>query len=221
MDEMSLIREDKLQNYLLVEGKDDEHVLNSLLEHYHIPQRFKIKNKEGILNLLDTLKTELKGSGPRRIGIVVDADTNLAARWDALRGRLIDFGYTTIPTMPDDSGSIIIENELPVVGLWLMPDNRVSGMLEDFIGLLVTPQDLLWPIAGDTLQKVIERDCRFSLHHKSKALVHTWLAWQKEPGKPLGAAVTAATAAHHLDATAPQAQQLMTWLRLLFDLDAV
>lgn len=43
------------RHFLLVEGKDDEHVFYHLLQHHQIPERFKIINKEGVENLLDTL----------------------------------------------------------------------------------------------------------------------------------------------------------------------
>jgi hypothetical protein len=38
------------------------------------------------------------------------------------------------------------------------------------------------------------------------------LAWQQEPGKPLGQAITA----RYIDADAPNAKQLIEWLRSLF-----
>ncbi len=62
---------------------------------------------------------------------------------------------------------------------------------------------------------IIEEDRRFRDVYESKAHIHTWLAWQKEPGKPLGQAITA----RYLDADAPHAQQLMDWIRKLFDLE--
>jgi hypothetical protein len=49
----------------------------------------------------------------------------------------------------------------------------------------------------------------------SEACIHTWLAWQKEPGKPMGVAITA----RYLDATTSHAQQLISWIRRLFDLE--
>ncbi len=55
---------------------------------------------------------------------------------------------------------------------------------------------------------------RFKIKNK-KALLHTWLAWQAEPGKPIGQAITA----NYLDANAMPAQQLMKWIRHLFDLE--
>lgn len=58
------------------------------------------------------------------------------------------------------------------------------------------------------------KDCRFPPAHKIKARLHTWLAWQEEPGKPMGLSITA----RYLDADALHAQQLIKWLRQLFDL---
>src|SRR5947207_14292482 len=82
----SVVKEDKYENYLLVEGNDDKHVLSHLLGYHRIPQQFKIKNEhfeikdhEGIDNLLSEkrLRTYLKIDQMRRFGIIVDADTNL------------------------------------------------------------------------------------------------------------------------------------------------
>jgi hypothetical protein len=49
-----------------------------------------------------------------------------------------------------------------------------------------------------------------------KAQLHTWLAWQEQPGTPLGLAITN----RYLDADALHAQQLMDWIRQLFDLES-
>jgi hypothetical protein len=211
-----LVKEDELQNYLLVEGNDDEHVLYSLLTHYQIPERFKIRNKQGIDKLLETLDVELKRSGLERLGIIVDADTNLLARWKGLRERLTHAGYDTLPATPDPNGTIIKQADQPIVGIWLMPDNTVPGMLEDFASFLISADDLLWPLADNVVHQVIARERRFSESHYMKARIHSWLAWQEEPGTPLGLAITR----RYLDAAAPHAQQLATWIRQLFDLAA-
>ena len=210
----TLVKPDEPQNWLLVEGKDDEYVLYNLLEHHNIPERFTIKNKESITKLLDTLDVELERSGLERLGIIVDADTDLASRWRSLRKILLDAGYKKLPASPHADGTIIHEADRPVVGIWLMPDNKLPGMLEDFISFLVPPSDVLWPIAETTLQQVIAQDRRFPQAHHMKAHIHTWLAWQEEPGKPLGLAIKA----HYLDADAAHARQFIVWIRQLFDL---
>ena len=42
--------------------------------------------------------------------------------------------------------------------------------------------------------------------------MHTWLAWQENPGRPYGTAITA----RFLDAEAPQADVLVAWINYLF-----
>ena len=45
-----------------------------------------------------------------------------------------------------------------------------------------------------------------------KAVIHTWLAWQKEPGRPFGTAITA----RFLDPNVPEVDVLVAWLKRLF-----
>jgi hypothetical protein len=213
----NVIKEDGLLNYLLVEGPDDAQVFFHLLRHYRLEKYINIEKKEGVRQLLDELDVELDRSGLGRLGIVVDADVDIAARWQSLRDRLIKLGYSAIPSDPKAEGTILEQEERPVVGIWLMPDNTVAGMLEHFVGFLVRPSDSLWPMGEDIVQKVIEKDCRFPLAQTIKAHIHTWLAWQKEPGKPMGQAITK----EYFDAAAPHAQQLIRWIRRLFDLETV
>lgn len=213
------------ENYLLVEGSNDKHVFRHLLEYHQIPKRFAdrqeyfdIRDHGGIDNLLNfkRLSTYLKVDDPRRVGIVVDTDTNPASRWRTLQDILKNSGYKTVPNTPKLEGTVLQEEGLPIVGIWLMPDNALPGILEDFVSLLVSPADALWPLAEDVLQKVVAQDCRFRPTYSIKAKLHTWLAWQEEPGTSLGLAITR----RYLDATSPHAQHLIAWIRRLFDLES-
>lgn len=216
MSGKSVVREADQQNYLLVEGKDDEHVFYSLLAYHNIPVLFKIKNKEGIDKLLDTLDVELERSGLKHLGVVVDADSDLNARWQRLRNILIKLGYELIPLEPDPEGTIIHQYGQPTVGIWLMPNNKISGMLENFVSFLVPDSNnLLWSIAGEAVQQIPEHERRFPPIHLIKARLYTWLAWQEEPGTPMGLAITK----RYFDADAPHAQQLINWIRQLFELE--
>ena len=209
-----VIKEDTLLNHLLVEGPDDAQVFVHLFRHYNLINRVTIHQKEGIENLIASLDVELMRRAETRIGIVVDADTDIAARWQSLRHKLLAAGYTTVPLMPEPTGTILRQEGRPVVGLWLMPDNVIPGMLEDFIQLLVPSNDILWPVAEDVVKQVVTKDRRFPATQEAKARIHTWLAWQEEPGKPMGLAITK----RYLDAETAQVQQLINWIRTLFDI---
>ena len=92
-----------------------------------------------------------------------------------------------------------------------MPDNGSAGYLEDFAGALVPADDPLWLRAGGVLDAIPREDRRFTTVHRSKAHIHTWLAWQEDPGSPMGQAITK----RDLNASAPLAERVIAWLQRL------
>jgi hypothetical protein len=208
-----VIKADEL-NYMIVEGPEDAHVFTHLLRVYHLDTHVTIQQKEGIDNLIESLEVELKRRAETRLAIVVDADIDIASRWQAVRHRLLHAGYSSIPLHPDPRGTILKQDGKPTVGIWLMPDNTVSGMLEDFVSLLIPANDALRPIAEASVKQAIAVERRFPETQVIKANIHTWLAWQEEPGKPMGLAITK----RYFDATSAHAQQFIDWLRRLFEI---
>ena len=196
---------------LLVEGKDDLFVLSELLKHHQVPENFLIKNKEGIEKLLDTLDVELIAGSLERLAIVVDADIAPEKRWTQIRNILTASGYTNAPLVIGMSGTIF-EQQGKRIGIWIMPDNSAAGMLEDFVRLLTPPGDDLLLFAEECVDEVMVRDRRFPVSHRSKAIIHTWLSWQKEPGTPLGLAIKN----RELNASSPTVQPLLEWLSQMF-----
>lgn len=95
-----VIQGDKL-NYLLVEGPDDAQVMFHLLRHYKLHSQITIQSREGIDTLLERLEVDLMRSAETRLGIIVDADIDLATRWQSLHDRLAKAGYTGAPFAPD------------------------------------------------------------------------------------------------------------------------
>ncbi|NWJ97699.1 MAG: hypothetical protein HXX20_18115 [Chloroflexi bacterium] len=93
-----------------------------------------------------------------------------------------------------------------------MPNNTLSGVLEDFVAFLVAdPQnDSLWNLPAKSLQEA-QQLVPYKIP-ASKGRIHTYLAWQTKPGTPLGQAI----ALKYFDATKPEAKQLIDWLRRLF-----
>jgi hypothetical protein len=199
---------------LLVEGKDDQHVIWNLCKHHELPESFIIDNKEGVTNVLEAFEAEIASPEKECIGIVIDADTDLSARWDSIMSILTRRGYSAVPSSPTPNGTIINQEDKPTIGIWLMPNNHLPGELEDFIAYLVPDRgsNSLWNYAKHCLDSLPAVAERYPEQDRSKAHVHTWLAWQQEPGKPLGQAITA----RYIDADAPNAKQLIEWLRSLF-----
>ncbi|RRR76348.1 MAG: hypothetical protein EI684_03105 [Candidatus Viridilinea halotolerans] len=208
------------KHVLLVEGKDDEHVICQLMERHGVQSRPIVKSKGGIDTLLETLDVELIASDLQCLGIVVDADVDLLSRWRSIRNILLDAGYNNIPEQINEDGIVIFEDRKPDVGIWLMPNNNLNGMLEDFLKFLIPNgnNNILLNVAKQVVNNLPKQEelpapeKRFSLGHKSKAILHTWLAWQESPGKPFGVAIKA----RFLDADATEAIQFVAWLRRLY-----
>ena len=201
---------------LMVEGTNDEHVLKHICGTHKIPRLDKVKPHGGADCLLDAIPVQVNLSKEEGdvVGIVIDADADLGARWQSIRDILTKAGYPNVPRRPDPGGTILESptgTSLPRAGVWIMPDNKTPGILEDFLRFLVPErQSALFAHAERSVATVPER--RFIENDTLKAVIHTWLAWQKDPGKPYGTAITA----KFMDSRLPQAQALAGWLRRLF-----
>jgi hypothetical protein len=200
---------------LLVEGVDDEHVFKHLCGERNIGILDEVKKQDNDSKLLENLPVELLQSDIEALGVVLDADTDVMGRWDALKQRFVQAGYSGVPAQPVPDGTILDpppNSLLPRIGVWIMPDNRSTGKLEDFLLLLVPEGSRLFEHVKISVQRIPEGERRFTKPDEIKAILHTWLAWQKEPGRPFGTAITA----KYLDADVPQADPLVAWLKRLF-----
>ena len=200
---------------LLVEGQDDMLVLKRIRCKHGIPDLDEVRPCGGVSELLTNVTDQIRTSGGEGdiVGVVIDADTDLAARWQSIRDRLTRAEYQDVPAQPAPNGTVLEppeESPLPRVGVWIMPDNRNPGILEDFLRFLVPWQDALFPHATNIVESLPVQ--RFSDNDRPKAVMHTWLAWQNSPGRPYGTAI----AAGFLNASASQANDLASWLNRLF-----
>lgn len=205
------------KSVLLVEGKDDQHVIWSLLEYYKVPETFVVNDCDGIDNLLHEVSLRLTTPTMyTRMGVVMDADVNIQGRYDALCSILESTGkYDLSQVVLSERGTLIksLDENYPVIGLWLMPDNRSNGMLEDFVMALADVKDELMHESDVVLSSLEQRSLnRYSSVHRSKAKIHTYLAWQEEPGKPMGQAITAKV----LHAESESARVFVEWIKSLF-----
>ncbi|ACB53566.1 hypothetical protein cce_4218 [Crocosphaera subtropica ATCC 51142] len=182
---------------LLVEGMNDLHVISALCHKYQVPQTFSIElpneNKtQGVEALLLGLPIRLKEPYLKTLGIVVDADQDLQARWQAISNKLKSIGYDNIPKNLCSEGWIYEQTELPKIGVWIMPNNQLTGKLEDFVSYLIPDDDQLQLKANEILNDLETLKINgYNKKDKIKAFIHTWLAWQKKPGIQMGQAITA------------------------------
>jgi hypothetical protein len=197
---------------LLVEGQDDRHVLWALFEAHKVPDTFQVEKAGGIEQLLESVPVRLKASDLERFGVVLDADEDIQARWQQLRSRLIASGCGDVPEKPSPLGLVLQMKEGPKVGAWLMPDNTVPGMLENFLAFLIPPSDKLLPLVDRFLDAIPLEDRRCPNVRLPKARLHAWLAVQEHPGKPLGQAITA----KYLDAQHSVVAPFLAWIKAMF-----
>lgn len=205
----------RLRRVLLVEGPDDEHVVKALCGRRSVGMLDQIAALGGKDALLEALPVRAKESDIHSLGVVIDADTDLAERWQAVRERFSRAGYEAFPGTPAAEGTVVeppAGTLLPRVGVWLMPDNRTSGILEDFLACLVPAESRLFAHVTESVATIPAGERLFTELAQPQALIHTWLAWQKEPGKALGQSITA----RYLDANVPEADRFVDWLKRLF-----
>jgi hypothetical protein len=199
---------------LLVEGNDDCHAVMALCKAHTVPKAFGIYEcggKDKVLKRLNALI--VRPNAPQVIGIILDADQSSLSRWQSIQDKLKNnnHGYV-LPKTPHADGTVVEEIEgKPKLGFWLMPNNQDSGMLEDFCAELAEPTSLLF--ARNCVEQAHESNVTtFKEVDRSKAVIHTYLAWHDEPGYPLGKAITSQALRPHTDG----AMKFTNWLIDLF-----
>lgn len=197
---------------LLVEGNNDQHVVWALCEKFKLIQNFDVLDSKGIDNILKAIPIRLKQSGLETLGIIVDADENLQKRWQQLQA-VFQKTKISLPASPPQEGFIAQTDEVRI-GIWVMPNNEISGKIEDFIRFLIPDDDQLFTIVENTLNTLETQNLnQYAPKDRAKALIHTWLAWQASPGTPMGQAITK----KYLDTTVQICQVFVDWLKKLFN----
>ena len=200
-----------MNQILLVEGKDDQHVIWALCEKHQMVENFEVIDCKGINKLIEQTPIRFKTSGIRTVGIIIDADDQLDQRWEKVKGVLQSSGFSISGSLPEDG--LIVSNDTHKAGVWMMPDNKINGMLEDFISFLIPEGDQLLPMVNSTLEDIeSNRLNRYNMHHHAKAEIHTWLAWQEDPGTPMGASITK----RYLTTEQETCMKLIDWMKNLF-----
>ena len=203
---------------LLVEGQDDKHVVLHFCMRNKIGMRnesmlaFDISDKDGIDPLLDSISPEIKVSGRKSVGILVDANDEPANRWQSIGSRLQQFDLH-LPEAPGPNGTVLsaVSPAVPRIGIWLWPDNQCPGELEDFVKTMIPSKDPVWPRSEAYIDCIPGSDRKFLQGKEVKAKIYAWLATTETPGR-MGTAIKARL----LDVDGPLALKFADWLRRLF-----
>jgi hypothetical protein len=210
-------------NWCFVEDTDTSAAILALMRH-HIPTwpvgaegaPVYIRVDTEITNLLKlhALKAEFQASERKALGIVVDAETNLASIWN----RVVPFVQATFQDAGDElppDGLVLADANGRRFGIWVMPDNRSPGMLEDFLRHLVPDESsAIWRFATECVDVARARGALCHEIHLPKARLHTYLAWENPPGERIGTAISK----KFLNPHAQTALTFVTWFKRLYEL---
>lgn len=170
---------------LLVEGVSEIYALSELIEtngiqweDQHGSPIVKIKSYGGIKNFnSDFLIAQLDLPKLEILGLIVDADNKPEQRWESVRKICQSCVSEEIKDLPE--GGLICTahntaNQAIRFGIWMMPDNRMRGMLETFLAYLIPDSDPLWEYAQTAAQQAKLKGAPFKAVHTDKANIHTW-----------------------------------------------
>lgn len=203
---------------LLVEGAGDEVVIKEILDAWNIPCPC-IKVCGSDTQVFQALKIYLSNPAQyNTIGVIVDADIHPEGRLQRFAQVLNASKHYRLDEKTPLIAEGLITNGVVVdaarVGLWVMPDNQGHGMLEDFLsGMAAAVHPELLEESEHAISKVESQGIQqYTSRHRPKAIIHTYLAWQEEPGRTLPQAIQK----HYLDVSSDNARPFVTWISRLF-----
>jgi hypothetical protein len=200
-----------------VEGLSEKEAIPTLLRANGVnwPQvasPVEIKDCGGKDSILSPfrLKLELKTSNLLALGVVLDADEDAKAEWGKIRS-LLSSECDNMPLEIGPNGWIGRATNGVEIGIWIMPDNQSRGRLETFLLYLAKPGWLL-ELVKRCCKLAQKKGAQFSNEHFDEAVIHTWLAWQSNPGKTLAEALRDDV----LDPKNAHCSSFVGWFRMLF-----
>ena len=174
-------------------------------------------NKDGISNLIAAIPGEIKEPSRKILGIVADANNHLDEYWKKITHKIKegikDLGVEQIqvPDHPIPTGTIINCEEISI-GIWLMPNNKTAGEIENFVIEMLPKSDPVWPSAKKYIEDIPEESRKFDSNKMKKAQLFAWLATRKKPGR-MGAAISA----EDLTLDNKLSKSFLKWLSDLFN----
>lgn len=198
-------------NALMVEGPDDCHLVEQILLRSDLKIALETSAYGGYQQLIERIEGELRVTNRAALGIVVDANNHPDRRWQSVKSRLDAHGAVTPESLGTDGIIIRETDELPRVGVWMMPDNESPGELEHFVAKMIPPGDPVWP-RSQRYVDCIPVDARaFRPQDAMGAKVLSWIATRRKPGF-MGQAISRGD----LRTDGELCQRFIAWLDRLF-----
>lgn len=202
---------------LMVEGSDDKWTIINLLKRHQYDWEDQSKNRPyvddvgGVEEVIRGLSAALKTFD--RLGIVLDADLQLDTRWQRICARASELGIALPEQIEADGLVMSLHASKPLrFGVWLMPDNSSPGALEGFLATLVPVDDPCWAHAGAATTQARAIGAPLREVDQTKGTLHSWLAWQADPGQPFGTAINARV----FDHDSSVALRFVAWFQQLY-----
>ena len=215
---------------LHVEGRDDLYTIAELLRRHGVdmsepkrpftilPAKDPATSVEGVGPLLANMADAIRNATDRPVGFVLDVDVKTGDRWSAVSAKLKAAGVVPPGTCPPNGYFGQVPGYPHRVGVWMMPDCvKDHGKLEHLLETLMPANDPVWPLAETSTDQAKKLGAGFRDVDRQKAVVHCWLAWQKDPGVPFGTAINA----KFLGCDSPEARAFVRWLRDLYNLQGL
>ena len=197
-----------MDGLLLVEGWIDKTIVRSIIEINQSIPEIDIKSCGGIDKLIGNIKNAIEEEDRIAVGIMVDANSCPAERWNMISSQVNLAGIN----LPDslDAGGVIIEG-IPRVGVWLMPNNRTPGEIEDFVAELIPHDDPIWPKSQRYIDSIPEEQRKFASVKITKAKTFAWVSTRKRPGL-----IDSAINRQDLDLSRDSYKRFVSWLEELY-----
>lgn len=200
----------------IFEDEDDKHLVGQIARCFGIEikkEPITLKGNDGA-TLRKTIKQQ-SNTDHDRLVLLLDADHAPVGgpekRWQEVLSALRETGFAIPQGVSTENGLTCDLDDQRRVAVWLFPDCKSSGALEEFMmQSLIPATDPLLQVAGNAVRDLGER--RFPSKYDRKAEVRTWLAWQKRPGLPPGRAI----AEKVLVPDEARLGLFLTWLRAAF-----
>lgn len=188
------------ERLLLVEGDADKRFFDAICKSQGLDTEVQVappkevggqhNTKQGVIKHLSVLVKQLEDGSIKRLSVVVDADyedehgLGFTRTVEQVTNVVKKLGFDSAKEVDEAHGGLVFPHSdgLADLGLWVMPDNRREGMLEDWIKqCIIQAEQPLFQHAVKVIESLAQH--KFKSIHRSKAEVATWLAWQKLPGR--------------------------------------